>query len=83
MSATVQLKLYDFRTSPNCQRVKVVSEEKKLPYETIPIDLKKKEQKMPEFLELNPFGKVPVIVDGGTVLYESCIINEYLESSPA
>lgn len=79
MSVMVRLKLYDFRTSPNCQRVKVVLEEKKLPYETIPIDLRKKEQKMPKFLELNPYGKVPVIVDGETVLYESCIINEYLE----
>jgi glutathione S-transferase len=76
---TPKIKLYDFRTSPNCQRVKVVLEEKKLAYELIPIDLNKKEQKRPEFLKLNPYGKVPVLVDGDTVLYESCIINEYLE----
>lgn len=73
------IKLYDFKSSPNCQRVKVVLEEKKLPYETIPIDLRKKEQKTAEFLNLNPYGKVPVLVDGETVLYESCVINEYLE----
>ena len=54
-------------------------EEKKIPYEITPIDLRKNEQKKPEFLDLNPYGKVPVIVDGDTVLYESCIINEYLE----
>jgi len=30
-------------------------------------------------LELNPYGKVPVLVDGDGVVYESAIINEYLE----
>jgi glutathione S-transferase len=72
------IKLYDFKSSPNCQRVKVVLAEKNLPYEIITIDLRKQEQKTPEFLKLNPYGKVPVLVDGDTVLYESCIINEYL-----
>ena len=38
-----------------------------------------KEQKKPEFLKLNPYGKIPVIVEDGNVLFESCIINEYLE----
>jgi glutathione S-transferase len=79
MSIERPIKLYDFPSSPNCQRVKVVLEEKKLPYETIHVDLRKKEQKKPEFLNLNPNGKVPVIIDGATVLYESRIINEYLE----
>ncbi|HEY1373519.1 MAG TPA: glutathione S-transferase family protein [Candidatus Binatia bacterium] len=73
------IKLYDFTSSPNCQRVIVVMEEKKLPYEKVPVDLKKMEQKKPDFLKLNPYGKVPVIIDGATVLYESLVINEYLE----
>ncbi len=73
------IKLYDFATSPNCQRVKIVLEEKSLAYETVPVDLRKREQKAPEYLAMNPHGKVPALVDGGTVLYESCIINEYLE----
>ena len=73
------IKLYDFKSSPNCQRVKVVLEEKGLAYETVSVDLRKKEQKTPEYLALNPYGKVPAMVDGDTVLYESCIINEYLE----
>ncbi len=79
MSTEQRIKLYDFQSSPNCQRVKIVLEEKKLPYQTVPTDLKKKEQKKVDFLKLNPYGKVPVIIDGETVLYESCIINEYLE----
>jgi glutathione S-transferase len=73
------MKLYDRHTSPNCQRTRVVLYEKNLPYETIPVDLVKKEQKRPEFLKMNPYGKVPVLVDGDTIIYESCIINEYLE----
>jgi glutathione S-transferase len=75
----IMIKLYDFKSSPNSQRVKVVLEEKKLPFEIVPIDLRKGEQKTPEFLKLNPYGKVPVLTDGDTVLYESCIINEYLD----
>jgi glutathione S-transferase len=72
------IKLYDFKSSPNCQRVKVVLAEKNLPYDIISIDLRKGEQKKPEYLKLNPYGKVPVLMDDSTVLYESCIINEYL-----
>lgn len=73
------IKLYDFKSSPNCQRVKIVLTEKNLPYDIVPIDLRKQEQKTPEYLKLNPYGKVPVLTDDGTVLYESCIINEYLD----
>ena len=73
------IKLYDFKSSPNCQRVKIVLAEKHLPYEIVPIDLRAQEQKTPDYLKLNPYGKVPVLTDADTVLYESCIINEYLE----
>ena len=73
------IKLYDFKSSPNCQRVKVVLAEKNLPYEIVPIDLRAQEQKTPDYLKMNPYGKVPVLTDDATVLYESCVINEYLE----
>jgi glutathione S-transferase len=73
------IKLYDFKSSPNCQRVKVVLAEKNLPYDIVPIDLRAQEQKTPDYLKLNPYGKVPVLTDDGTVLYESLIINEYLD----
>ncbi|MBM4264582.1 MAG: glutathione S-transferase family protein [Deltaproteobacteria bacterium] len=42
----------------------------------IECDLKNKSK---DLLELNPYGKVPVLVDGDAVVYESAIINEYLE----
>jgi glutathione S-transferase len=59
--------------------VKIALHEKGLAYERVTLVLARKDQKRPEFLKLNPYGKVPVIDDGGQVLFESCIINEYLE----
>ena len=71
--------LYDAVPSSNSDRVKIALHEKGLAYSRITLDLAKKDQKRPEFLKLNPYGKVPVIDDGGKVLFESCIINEYLD----
>ena len=71
--------LYDFVPSPNCQRVKIPLHEKGLSYGTVPVDIRQGKQKKPDFLKLNPYGKVPVIVNGEAVLFESCLINEYLD----
>ena len=71
--------LYDASPSANSDRVKIVLHEKGLAYQRVTLNLAKKEQKQPEFLKLNPYGKVPVINDNGKVLFESCIINEYLD----
>lgn len=79
MSERQPIQLYESPTSSNCQRVKVVLEEKKLPYQSVRINLRKGEQKNPEYLKINPYGKVPAIVDDATVVYESCIIAEYLD----
>lgn len=73
------IKLYDAVPSSNSDRVKIALHEKGLPYERATLVLAQKDQKRPEFLELNPYGKVPVIDDGGQILFESCIINEYLD----
>jgi glutathione S-transferase len=40
------------------------------------VDLKNKPR---DLLELNPYAKVPVLIDGDGVIYESAIIDEYLE----
>ncbi len=47
-------------------------------YETNFIDLEKKEQKSPEFLGINPSGKLPAMVDGETKLFENAAICLYL-----
>jgi glutathione S-transferase len=53
--------------------------EKGLEFERVPIDLSKREQKNPDYLKIHPFGQVPALDDEGFVLYDSTIINEYLE----
>ena len=73
------LKLYDYPDCPFCQKVRVVLAEKDLEFEKLFVDLRKQEQKSPDFLRLNPYGKVPVLVDEDEVIYDSTIINEYLE----
>ena len=73
------IKLYDFLPCPFGQKVRIVLAEKGLTYELVQIDLAKGEQRQPEFLRLNPFGRVPVLVDEDTTVYDSTIINEYLE----
>jgi len=59
--------------------VRIALAEKGISWEPILVNLRAKEQKRPEFLALNPNGKVPVVLDGETVVYDSTIINEYLE----
>jgi glutathione S-transferase len=49
-----------------------------LDYETIPVDILGGEHLQPEFLGINPFGKVPVLVDGEVVIAESAAISLYL-----
>jgi glutathione S-transferase len=73
------IRLYDYPDCPFCQKVRVVLAEKDLEYERVHVDLHKGEQKSPEFLKLNPYGKVPVLVDEDVVVYDSTIINEYLD----
>jgi glutathione S-transferase len=73
------IKLYDFPQSPYCQKVRLVLAEKDLSFEKVLVDLMKNEQKSPEFLRLNPYGKVPVLLDDGEAMYDSTVINEYLE----
>jgi GST-like protein len=71
------MKLYHF-PSPNPQKVTFALKELGLDCEIVPVDLRKGEQRQPEFLALNPFGRVPVLVDNGVTLSESHAILAYL-----
>lgn len=71
--------LYHDVPSSNSDRVKIALAEKGLQWQGVRVRLANREQKHPEFLKLNPYGKIPVLVDDGKVLFESCIINEYLD----
>ncbi|MBS0331576.1 MAG: glutathione S-transferase N-terminal domain-containing protein [Proteobacteria bacterium] len=57
-----RLQLYSLPT-PNGVKVSIMLEEIGLPYEPHPLDFGKDDQKTPEFLSLNPNGKIPAILD--------------------
>jgi glutathione S-transferase len=65
--------------SPFAWRVMLALEIKKIPYASHLIEFSKGHNKTPEFLALNPRGKVPVIKDGEFVLPESLAILAYLD----
>jgi len=71
--------LYHDVPSSNSDRVKIAMAEKGLAWNGVTVSLAKKDQKRPEHLRRNPYGKIPVIDDDGKILFESCIINEYLD----
>lgn len=71
------MKLYHF-PSPNPQKVTFALLELGLDCERVPVDLTRREQREPAFLALNPFGRVPVLVDGDLTLRESHAILAYL-----
>ncbi|MUG94419.1 glutathione S-transferase family protein [Scytonema sp. UIC 10036] len=54
-------------------------EELEIPYEFVKLDLQAGEQRKPEYLTINPVGKVPAIVDGDFTLWESGAILLYLQ----
>ena len=74
------MKLYENPFSPNCRKVRAVAQHLGLSLETQMVDLRSGAQKAPEFLAINPNGKVPVLVDGSTTIWESNAILSYLAS---
>ena len=73
------IKLYTFPPSTNSRKVRIALLEKGLEFQRINVDLSKREQKNPEYLKIHPFGQVPALDDEGFIIYDSTVINEYLE----
>ena len=71
------LKFY-YSLAPNPMKVALFLEEAGLDYAPIPVDTRKGEQFTPEFAALNPNNKVPCIVDGDAVVFDSNAILLYL-----
>ena len=68
-------------STPNGWKVSITLEELNIPYNIIPIDLIKGEQKEPSFLKINPNGRIPAIVDrseNDLAIFESGAIMIYL-----
>lgn len=77
----MSLALYHNALSSCSQKVRLVLEEKRLEWESRVIDLLSGEQHDPEYAKLNPSHVVPTLLDGGRVLVESSLINEYLDDA--
>jgi glutathione S-transferase len=67
--------------SPYAWRVHLALEHKALPYERKILSFAAGDTRKPEFVALNPRHRVPTIVDGDFVLYESNAIVEYLDEA--
>ena len=77
-SSASGLRLVSFVLCPYAQRGAIVLEEKQAPYELLHVDLSDK----PEwFLALSPFGRVPLLLVGDEVLFESAAIAEYIDET--
>ncbi|HEY9738437.1 MAG TPA: glutathione S-transferase family protein, partial [Trichocoleus sp.] len=72
--------LYHTPISLNSRRVWVALLEKGLPFDLVEVNLTDGEQFQPEFLAMNPFHHIPVLVDGDTTVIESFAILDYLEA---
>ncbi len=70
------VQLYSNKSCPFAQRTRMVLIEKDIDFELTEVDLGEK----PEwYKEVSPYGKVPLIMHSGQRIYESVIINEYLD----
>ena len=64
--------------SSRARRVLWTLEELELPYTFVPVNLRSGEHRTPEYLAMNPNGRVPTLVDGHLVLFESAAIALHL-----
>lgn len=72
------IKLYDLPLSANSRKVRAVLLELGIEAEIEAVNVREGKHKSPEFLKLNPNGKLPTIVDDGFALWESNAILTYL-----
>ncbi len=75
------IELYHNDMSVCAQKVRFALAEKKLKWEGHHLSLRAGDQQKPEYLKLNPNAVVPTLVDDGTVIIESTVINEYLDDA--
>lgn len=68
--------LYSGTQDPYSHRTRIVLFEKDVEFQIVEVDLEKKPK---DLADLNPYSTVPTIVDRDLVLYESLLINEYLD----
>jgi glutathione S-transferase len=72
------MRLYFHPMSSNSRRVRMAALQLDVQLELVHVDLAKGEHKSPEFLRMNPNGRVPLLDDDGFLLNESHAIMQYL-----
>ena len=72
------IKLFNLELSGNCYKVRLLLALLGLEYELVPVDLMAGEHKSPEFLQLNPLGQIPVLIDGDEIIADAQAILVYL-----
>lgn len=74
----MSIQLLGFPLSGHSHRAQLALSLMGLPYEFTTVDLPHRAHKTPEFLALNPFGQVPILVDDGVAVHDSNAILMYL-----
>lgn len=78
------MRLYDFHESGNGYKVRLLLSHLGIRYDRVELDILKGETRTPEFLAINPNGRIPTLVlDDGRVLSESNAILYYLAQDTA
>ena len=68
------IKFYHLNLGYFCRPVEMTLKELKLDYEIEIVDVVKGEQKFPEYLAINPRGKIPSLKDGDYIIYERYVL---------
>jgi glutathione S-transferase len=73
------LKLHEYALSGNCYKIRLLLNQLGIAYQRVPVDIHKGQSRTPEFLAMNPVGKIPVLeIGAGQYLPESNAIIYYL-----
>ena len=72
-------RLYDFLPSGNCYKVRLLLHQLQIPFTRIEVNILAKETRTPEFIAINPNGRIPLLeIASGKFLAESNAILFYL-----
>ncbi|HEX4939764.1 MAG TPA: glutathione S-transferase family protein [Candidatus Kapabacteria bacterium] len=72
------MRLYQYHPSGNCYKIRLLLNQLGIPYEKVEIDILRRESRTPEFLRINPNGRIPVLDVNGRYLPESNAALYYL-----
>jgi glutathione S-transferase len=74
------MKLYDLELSGNCYKVRLFASLARIPIEIVPVDFLAGAHKKSPLIDINPWGEIPILEDGGVALRDSQAILVYLAS---